>query len=180
MQSYVVDQLLGESAGAAAVTFAMAISGSMDDNKNPAVYSSFTEEIHTILQSFYPSIFPYFLECVDHHHKHFLWTGPDLQIIPHSEHFDSIMPLLTMGELLDLPGHPIYAGTTVAEMPTPMPMAIFHLPTKKHHVPGDIDQPKKCRQQDLWTWSIWKMELLSQFLFTCNLYLFVVLTSSYI
>ena len=145
MQSCVVDQLLGESA-AAAVTFAMAISNSMDDNENPAVYSSFTEKIHTILQSFYPSIFPYFLECVDCHHKHFLWTGPDLQIIPH---LDSIMPLLTMGKLLDLPGHPIYAGTTTTEMPSPIPMAICHPPTEKCHLPGDvsdIDQPKKCRQ----------------------------------
>lgn len=149
-KSYVVDRMLAEFA-AAAVVLAMTISLSLDVNVDSSLYSDFTEHIHTIVASSFPSILPYFLKCVERHHKHFLWTGPALQIVSHSEQFDSITPLLTMGELLDLPGHPIYAARTTTEMPSSLPMVVSHIPTDYRHVPDDlrdfdIDPPRKRKR----------------------------------
>jgi len=143
--SYVVDRMLGEFA-AAVVVFAMDISGSLDEeDEEPIPYASVAENIVNLLEYSYPSVFPYFLQCVDRGHKDFVWTGPELQIIERSESTTSIIPLLTVGELLDLPGHNIYPGTTE------MPASSSHPPTDKRHVRGDSSdseayKPRKRRR----------------------------------
>ena len=107
--------MLGEFA-AAVVVFAKAL-----DDGEVGITSSWvvepSERIKGILRVSYPQVFPYFSQRLDHGHKHFIWTGPDLQIIPHSESFNAIMPLLTMGELLDLPSHQIYDLTAATDEP---------------------------------------------------------------
>ena len=113
--SYVVDRMLGEFA-AAVVVFAKAL-----DDGEVGITSSWVAEpskrIEGILRVSYPQVFLYFTQCLDRGHKHFIWTGPDLQIIPCSESFNAIMPLLTMGELLDLPSHQIYELTAATDEP---------------------------------------------------------------
>jgi hypothetical protein len=151
--SYFVDLLLGEFA-AAVVGSATAIPKDLEDeDTKPISYAVVTEEIHSILHSSYLAVYPDFLVCLDHSHKHFLWTGPELQIILESEPFDSIIPLLTMGELLEFLGHPIYNSTARTHMPSsPIPMAMSGASTnKKRHVQADssefeVDQPKNCRR----------------------------------
>lgn len=148
--SYVVDRMLGEFA-AAVVVFAKAISGPQDDGEVGITSSWVAERIEAILQGSYPNVFPYFLQCLDSGHKHFIWTGPNLQIISRSESLDAIMPLLTMGELLDLPSHEIYVPTATPDMPSDIPVAISSSLTEKRHDRGDssdlaVEQPKKRRR----------------------------------
>ena len=119
--SYVVDQMLGEFA-AAVVVFAKALCGSMDDRLSLVV-----EQIEGIVQGSYPMVFSYYLQCLDHDHMHFIWTGPDLQILPCIESFDAIMPLLTVG---DLPSHQIYHPIATTDMPSAIP--IGPPPEKRH------------------------------------------------
>lgn len=107
--SYVVDRMLGEFA-ATSVVFSKAIHESQDQGDSNVGFTSstFTSHIEGILHESYPNILPYYSRCLDCCHKHFLWTGPKVQILPRSEDFISIIPLMTKGELLDLPAHRIY------------------------------------------------------------------------
>jgi hypothetical protein len=150
--SYLVDRMLGEFA-AAVVVYAMNLRITLDDdNEEPIQYSSVVEKINNILEISYPSVLPYFLQCVDRGHKNFLWTGPGLEIFPRSEPITSVMPLLTLGERLDLPGHTIYPSPAITVIPSPGFMAISsHLPTDKRHVRGNSSdsedyKPRKRRR----------------------------------
>jgi hypothetical protein len=136
---YVVDRMLAEFA-AAAVVFAKATQEGIDDGEvGDGISSSmFAEHIEGILQASHPSISHYYSRCLDRSHKHFIWTGPQVQILPRSEEFISIISLTTRGELLDLPAYGIYADLD----PTP-PIAVG-----KRHVRGESmdlgeDKPKK-------------------------------------
>ena len=113
--SYVVDRMVAEFA-AAAVNFLRAIdetnveddSDSKDKGKNGITTSLFMEMIEDILKESHSQIFPYYSNLLVGLHKHFIWTGPELQIIPRSPDILSILPLMTHGEKSDLPGHQIY------------------------------------------------------------------------
>src|SRR5271155_5286418 len=111
--SYVFDRMLGEFA-AATVVFAKAI---------PDGEQGVTSTIEDILQD-YPIIFPYYTHCIDHSHKHFLWTGPKVEILPQSKALQAIIPLISSGEHLDVPSQEIY---TTPVHPITIP------PTKKRH-----------------------------------------------
>ena len=39
-------------------------------------------QVVALLQGSHKKLFPYYRHSVDQHHKHFLWTGPELQIVP--------------------------------------------------------------------------------------------------
>lgn len=140
--SYVVNRMLGEFA-AAVVVFAKALCRPMDDRLSLVV-----ERIEGIVQGSYPMVFSYYLQCLDRGHMHFVWTGPDLQIVRRIESFDAIMPLLTMGELLDLPSHQIYHPTAMTDMPSAIPIGPL---LEKRHDRGDsldleVEQPMKRRR----------------------------------
>lgn len=112
--SYIVDRMLAEFA-AAAVLLAKGASRSPEDEsngdggvENEIEFSVFAGIIKDILLESYPDVFPYYSRCLDSGHKHFTWTGPQVQIVPRSEDMASFIPLTTSGELLDLPGHSIY------------------------------------------------------------------------
>src|SRR5271167_2752028 len=84
------------------------ICGSEEVEDDGIACPELVNRVEGIVQHCYPTVVPYFQDCLARGHKHFLWTGPDLQIIRRSEFSDSIMPLMTMGELLELPAHRIY------------------------------------------------------------------------
>jgi len=134
-QSYVFDRMLGEFA-AAVVIFVRAIPEDLDDEQDLPSSSAIERGVRDLIQRFWPSVIPYFRDCLERGHKDFLWTGPDVQILRRSQSLDSILPLLSMGELLDLPSHPIYKSIPRAE---------------KRHVRGnssdvEMEQPKKRRR----------------------------------
>lgn len=140
--SYVVDRMLGEFA-AAVVVLTKALCGPMDDRLSLVV-----ERIEGIIQGSYPMVLSYYLQCLDHGHMHFVWTGPDLQIVPRTESLDAVMPLLTVGELLDLPSHQIYHPTAATDMPSAIPIGPL---SEKRHDRGDsldleVEQPMKRRR----------------------------------
>ena len=145
---YIVDRMLAEFA-AAAVVFAKA---TYEDNRQGRgeewiVFSSkFVENIEGILQASHPNVFPYYLRCLDRCHKDFVWTGPQVEILPRSQEFISVISLLTAGELLDFPGHEIYTAYLDPSNPNDIPQF-----GKRHSRGEDVDladeQPKKRKRQ---------------------------------
>lgn len=138
--TYVVDRMLAEFA-AAAVVLAKGGQEVIDDNEvGDGISSSvFNEHIESILRASYPNLLHYYSRCLERSHKHFIWTGPHLQILPRSEEFTSIISLMICGELLDLPSYEIY----IADLDTTPPIAVG-----KRHVRGDSmdltdNRPKK-------------------------------------
>ena len=109
---YVVDRMLGEFA-AASVRLAMAteelhgIEEEVEDDDRISS-STFREHVEDILLEHHPDVVPYYSRCLDWGHKDFLWNGPNVQILPCSDDFASIIALTATGELLDLPSHQIY------------------------------------------------------------------------
>lgn len=148
--SYVVDRILGEFA-AAMVVFSKAISESQEDGQENETLSRTTEFVTCLMKTTYPAVFPYFSKCVLQGHKHFLWTGPDLHLFQHSEGCDSIMPLLSLGELMDLPAHQIYEGTSVTDNSFPIPTAISLPLIEQQNVQEgssdvEVEHPRKRRR----------------------------------
>lgn len=127
--SYVVDRMLAEFA-AAAVNFSRAIEETYheegedkdedeDEEQDRIDASLFVAAIEGILQDNHSEVFAYYSSCLVRQHQHFLWTGPKLQIHRLSQDILTILPLLTVGERLDLPSCPIYAGNCDPELPVP-------------------------------------------------------------
>jgi hypothetical protein len=139
--SYVVERMLAEFA-AAVVVFAKALSGSLDDGADGITSNSVREHMAGILQESYGGVVPYFLQCVERNHKFFIWTGPALQIHQHFDSLGSVMPLLTVGALLDLPSHQIYPLTTTTDPPSDIPVDVSVPPSEKRRSPEDnLDRP---------------------------------------
>ena len=65
-------------------------------------------QVVALLQGSHKKLFPYYRHCVDQHHKHFLRTGPELQIVPRTPDITATIIHTSRGEALDLPSHPIY------------------------------------------------------------------------
>ena len=114
--SYLVDRMLAEFT-AASVNFSRAIdeSNKEDDDedsgdaRNEGITTSMIAgSIEGILKESHPQIIPYYSNCLVGLHKHFIWTGPELQILRRSRDILSTIPLITIGEKLELPMHPIY------------------------------------------------------------------------
>ena len=151
---YVFDRMLGEFA-AASVVFAKALHDNQDKDyddgsgENGVTYEMFRESIEDILKDSHAEVFPYYSHCLDRHHKHFLWTGPELQIFPRSEEFDNILSLSVCGGVLDLPSHliydiPLHLIHDLTLDSTPLP------PAGKRHDRGDssdeADKPLRKRR----------------------------------
>ena len=146
--SYIVDRMVAEFAATVAV-LARSLSGSNDGEVADGIRSStIVVRLRGIVQGSYPTVYPYFVECLERGHKHFLWTGPQIQIIQRSEASASIAPLMTVGELLDLPGHTIYQGPAPTNLTAAIPAAISSaVPTQKHHSShSDVKQAPKRRR----------------------------------
>ena len=83
--SYVVDQMMGKFA-AALVVLARDIEEEVGieelEAKNRATSTAVRESIEVILLQSHPEVIPYYSCSLDRGHKYFLWTGPDLLILP--------------------------------------------------------------------------------------------------
>ena len=77
------------------------------------------ESIEVILLQSHPEVIPYYLRSLDRGHKDFLWAGPNLLILPHSDDFTSIFSLTTKGEIIDLPSYQIYTKDLDPILPIP-------------------------------------------------------------
>jgi len=107
-------------------------------------------KLHHIISQSYPEVMDYYLRCVATGHKHFVWTGSALTILPRSEGCDSILQLLTSeGEKIDHPMQPIFAPD--APLPPPPSPAMSNpslpaAPTKRRgSTNGDSLDAKKRR-----------------------------------
>lgn len=141
--SYVADRMLAEFA-AASVVFARAAEFSFDE-EGKVTFPKFLASIEGILQDSCPDVFPYFQNRAEAHHKDFLWSGPDVQILPRTKAVLSAIQVTATGELLDLPICPIYLVDLDEESSAlPSPVA------KRHHPAGGLDasdeQPNKRRR----------------------------------
>lgn len=111
--SYVVDRILVEFA-AAAVVFARGVEapnfGQGNDGSSIRItFPRFLKTVKGILEEHDPHLLPFFSARTDANHKNFLWTGPELQIVPRSEDVIAIMNQTGDGELVDFPANPIYS-----------------------------------------------------------------------
>jgi hypothetical protein len=134
---YIVKQMLAEFA-AATVVLSEAIAefrgGDMDvdidglenkGNEVDVVLSQVKVKVDDIISQSYPEVMDYYLYCVVTGHKHFVWTGPPLTILPRSEACNSILQLLTSeGKKLDHPMQPIF---TMPDMTPPSPSSPCHV-----------------------------------------------------
>jgi hypothetical protein len=139
--SYVVDRMLAEFA-AAAVVFSRDALDDGDEVDDWISFSMFKEYIEGILRASHSNICHYYTRCVDRHHKHFVWTGPHLQILPRSEEFISIISLTTRGELLDLPGNEIY----IKDVEPAPPIAVGKRHVRRDSMELVDEQPKKRKR----------------------------------
>ena len=122
--SYLVERMLGEFA-AASVVLAKAVfepDGAVyepdgTDIKDGITLSQFRGQIDDILRNSYADVFPYYSRCSSRGHKDFLWTGPNVQILPRSDGVSSLICLATTGEMVDLPSHRIYTEDLDPHLP---------------------------------------------------------------
>jgi hypothetical protein len=139
---YVFDRMLAEFA-AATVVFAKAVDEKKGDRTGDGdeviKTSEFIANLEEILKTSYPTAFPYYSRCLERGHSYFIWTGPKLQIVPRSEDSASILPLVSMGEMLDHPTHSIYE--VVLEDPELPATPIAADQVLKHPAPEDGDSP---------------------------------------
>lgn len=120
---YVVDRMLGEFA-AASVVLAKGIEELdakekelSDEVECRIVNSACPGYIEAILQKSHPEVLPYYSRRLACGHKDFLWTGPNVQIIPRSDCLNSLVPFARKGEFRDLPSHQIYTEDLDANPP---------------------------------------------------------------
>ena len=124
VHSYIADRMLAEFA-AAAVVFARSINEYYDgkdscDQGNTILTSELLQShIEGVLQASHHKMFDYYSRCLSRGHRHFVWTGPKLEIMPWSADLDLVMPLTMKGEMLDLPSHSIYSVELRPPAPTP-------------------------------------------------------------
>jgi len=140
--SYVVDRMLAEFA-AASVVFARAAEFSFDE-EGKVTFAKFLASIEGAREDSSPGVLPFFQHRAEAHHKDFLWSGPDVQILPRSKAVLSTIQVAAAGELLDLPVCPIYV-VDLDEDSSAFPSPVG----KRLHPPGSLDisdkQPKKRR-----------------------------------
>ena len=152
--SYILDRMLGEFAVAAAV-LSKGVEASGGERggdgevEDGVSCSKFTGLVERILQESHPTVFSYYSRCLDRGHKHFLWTGPTIQILPRSEDIAAIIPITTKGEMLDHPGHLIYPIDV--DQPAPASPPIVRL-IGKRPISGDVEnvadeRPKKRKRE---------------------------------
>ncbi len=112
--TYVVDRMLGEFA-AASVVLAKGIEELdakekelSDEVECRIVNSACPGYIEAILQKSHPEVLPYYSRRLACEHKDFLWTGPNVLIIPRTDCLERLVPSARKGEFRDLPSHQIY------------------------------------------------------------------------
>ena len=108
---YVLDRMLAEFAAASALLAngVYEMDGvESDDGVEDSAKSPIVLHIEALLHKYHPGILPYYSRCLARKHKDFLWTGPNVQILPRSDDISSTIPFFGKGEMQDLPSHQIY------------------------------------------------------------------------
>lgn len=129
--SYVLNRMLAEFA-AAAVVFAQEIHEYRYQGEDDVLFK-LRGEVEWILQGSHSEVFSYYSHCLKEGHRDFLWTGPEVQILPRSADLDENFMSAAPGELLDLPGHYIYHRPTTTAGGTRLlnrPLGTASPPTK--------------------------------------------------
>lgn len=111
--------------------------------------------VKDVLHDLHPEVIPYYLRCLDRGHKHFLWTGPKVDIFPRSPGIDSAISHTTVGEKLDCPTHSIYVMDLESALPiqptTPTPPTAGDQVGKRRGRGGSMDlaseHPTKRQRQ---------------------------------
>jgi hypothetical protein len=102
--------------------------------------SVFTEHLEEILQESHPEVFGYYSRCLDHGHRHFVWTGPKLKILPRLEEMVDVVPIT---ELQDLPACSIYDVVLDATSPPGSPQSNPKPLAGKRQEPEDESHAEK-------------------------------------
>jgi hypothetical protein len=135
--SYVADRLCAEFA-AAAVVFAYSVGegdGGIGEDILEITPVEFGAKIDGILRNACPKAHSYYSHCFLRGHSHFIWTGPEAQILPRMDEIETILWLSTKGEMLDYPEEPIY-DVVLEDSPPASPAAVLG----KRPVPEDLER----------------------------------------
>ena len=134
--TYVVSRMLAEFVAATIVFSKAAASANPEGAKHGKASSIVEGSVEVILQSSYPAVLHYYSHCVERGHSYFIWTGPNLQILPRSKARAAIICTTSKGEMLDCPADSIYL---VELDPTPPPTPTVACRVVKHPVPLDSE-----------------------------------------
>ena len=144
--TYIVNRMLVEFL-AATVVFSKATAEANPEGAKRGMASSIViRHVEDILQSSYPRVLHNYSCCVERGHSYFIWTGPNLQILPQSKAGAAIVCATSKGKMLDCPADSIYL---VELDPTPPPTPTVACWVVKHPVPLDSEGlaeewPAKC------------------------------------
>ena len=134
--TYVVNRMLAEFV-AATIVFSKAAAEANPEGAKCGISSSIViGHVEDILQSSYPAVLHYYSRCVEMGHSYFIWTGPNLQILPQSKAGAAIVCATSKGEMLDCPANSIYP---VELDPTPPPTPTVACQVVKCPVPLDSE-----------------------------------------
>jgi hypothetical protein len=145
--SYVVDRILAEFA-AAAVVFGRGVGRRLGEGNEIGGFTisfpRFLKKIEGIVEASSPDIAAFFSARAVAH-KHFLWSGPSLEIVPRTEELLVTIHLTGTGEQLDWPGCPIYQEDLDDSSLTPPP-AIEKRDRSEDGMGTADEQPRKRTQ----------------------------------
>lgn len=148
--AYVLDRMLAEFA-AASVNMAKETVGEAGKEEGKISASTIVGSIEDILRDSHPEAFHYYSRCLSGLHKHFIWTGPQIQIIARSEDTISIIHYTSLDESLDFPHHQIYpinVNPTPPSSPISSPTLLPQLGKRRERSDGiPADQTAKKRRR---------------------------------
>jgi hypothetical protein len=75
--------------------------------------------MQAIVENYSPDISEFLSHRTKSEHKDFLWSGPELQVLPRTEDLCSFINVVEQGERLDLPSCPIYVESVDDGSPGP-------------------------------------------------------------
>ena len=80
--TYIINRMLAEFAAATVVFSKAAAEANPEGAKHGTASSIVVGHVEDILQSSYPAALHYYSRCMERGHSYFIWTSPNLQILP--------------------------------------------------------------------------------------------------
>ena len=136
MYTYIANRMLAEFAAATIVFSKAAAEANPEGAKRGMASSIVVGYVEDILQSSYPTVLHYYSRRMERGHSYFIWTGPNLQILPQSKAGAAIICTTSKGKMLDCPADSIYLVELDPTPPTTLTMACQVV---KHPVPLDSE-----------------------------------------
>ena len=134
--TYIVNRMLVEFSAATVVFSKAAAEANPEGAKHGTASSIVIGRVEDILQSSYPAALHYYSCCMERGHSYFIWTGPNLQILPQLKARAAIVCATSKGKMLDCPADSIYL---VELNPTPPPTPTMACQVVKHPIPLDSE-----------------------------------------